>query len=229
MRILTVFCFIIIGLKSHLFAQIPAYVPSNGLVGWWPFTGNANDLSLNGNNGIVNGATLTTDRFGMVNSAYSFDGVNDYIQTNYSGVTGSNSRSISFWARTNGLNGSNNQNMNAFCYGNNSTGAVFEVALNHACEGLTLDIDNGVNTKSVTTCNNTWNNFVIVFDNSSGNNFNAVAYYCNGILLTTTCSQGNLTSINTSSINPVVFGSYWNHLIRFFRGALTISAFGTVR
>ena len=35
------------------FSQIPNYVPSNGLVGWWPFTGNANDLSGNNNNGIV--------------------------------------------------------------------------------------------------------------------------------------------------------------------------------
>lgn len=36
------------------FSQIPNYVPSNGLVGYWPFTGNANDLSgNNNNNGIV--------------------------------------------------------------------------------------------------------------------------------------------------------------------------------
>ena len=43
-------------------AQVPNYVPSNGLVAWWPFSGNANDASGNGNNGTVNGATLTTDR-----------------------------------------------------------------------------------------------------------------------------------------------------------------------
>lgn len=54
-------------------AQVPTYVPTNGLVGWWPFNGNANDESGNGNNGTVNGATLTSDRNGVVNSAYSFD------------------------------------------------------------------------------------------------------------------------------------------------------------
>jgi hypothetical protein len=65
------------------FAQnVPSYVPTNGLVGWWPFNGNANDESGNGNNGTVNGATLTTDRFGNVGKAYSFDGVNDYIEIN---------------------------------------------------------------------------------------------------------------------------------------------------
>ena len=54
----------------------------NGLVGHWPFCGNANDESGNGNDGTVNGATLTSDRFGNPNSAYSFDGVDDFISCN---------------------------------------------------------------------------------------------------------------------------------------------------
>ena len=54
---------------TTLFGQVPSYVPTNGLVGYWPFNGNANDESGNGNNGTVNGATLTTDRFGNSNSA----------------------------------------------------------------------------------------------------------------------------------------------------------------
>lgn|GEM_PF-294585 len=49
------------------------------LVGWWPMDGNANDASGNDNNGEVNSASLTYDRFGRANRAYSFDGVNDYI------------------------------------------------------------------------------------------------------------------------------------------------------
>ena len=65
--------------SSVFFSQVPSYVPTNGLVGWWPFTGNANDLSGNGNNGTNNGATLTTDRFGNTNSAYSFDGTTNEI------------------------------------------------------------------------------------------------------------------------------------------------------
>ena len=52
----------------------------NGLVGYWPFCGNANDDSGNGNNGTVNGATLTSDRFGNANSAYSFNGTSDFIK-----------------------------------------------------------------------------------------------------------------------------------------------------
>ncbi len=69
----------IIGLTATSNAQVPNYVPINGLVGWWPFNGNANDESGNGNNGVVNGASLTTDRFGNVNTSYSFNGLTDFI------------------------------------------------------------------------------------------------------------------------------------------------------
>ncbi|MBK7683478.1 MAG: hypothetical protein IPJ26_13895 [Bacteroidetes bacterium] len=44
---------------------------SSGLVGYWPFCGNAVDESGNGNNGTTNGTTLTQDRFGNLNSAYN--------------------------------------------------------------------------------------------------------------------------------------------------------------
>ena len=44
------------------FSQIPSYLSPNALVGYWPFNGNANDLSGNGNNGVLNGVTLTKDR-----------------------------------------------------------------------------------------------------------------------------------------------------------------------
>jgi hypothetical protein len=59
--------------------SIPPEIPTNGLVGWWPFSGNANDESGGGNHGTVYGATLVNDRYGVNTSAYSFDGVNDYI------------------------------------------------------------------------------------------------------------------------------------------------------
>jgi len=60
-------------------AQVPTYVPTIGLDGWWSFNTNANDLSGNGNNGTVNGASLTSDRNGNPNSAYSFNGSSDFI------------------------------------------------------------------------------------------------------------------------------------------------------
>ncbi|MCC6577257.1 MAG: T9SS type A sorting domain-containing protein [Flavobacteriales bacterium] len=55
-------------------AQVPAYIPASGLVGWWPFNGNALDQSGNGHDLSVNGANLTEDRFGVLDAAYHFDG-----------------------------------------------------------------------------------------------------------------------------------------------------------
>lgn len=70
----------LLGLATISIGQtIPSHVPTNGLVGWWPFSGNANDSSGNNNNGTVFGATLTTDRFGNANSAYQFDGSSSFI------------------------------------------------------------------------------------------------------------------------------------------------------
>jgi hypothetical protein len=86
--------------------QVPSYVPTNGLVGYWPFNGNANDESGNGNNGTVNGATLAQDRFGIADKAYSFNGVDNNIEIADSpelnfGVNPS--FSISMWYTVNSL------------------------------------------------------------------------------------------------------------------------------
>ncbi|WP_020567503.1 LamG domain-containing protein [Neolewinella persica] len=44
-----------------------------------PFSGNADDISSVGLAGTVTGATITTDRHGVANEAYRFDGVDDVI------------------------------------------------------------------------------------------------------------------------------------------------------
>ena len=56
---------------------------SDGLVAYYPFYGNANDESGNGHDGTVFGATLTSNRFGTSDSAYFFDGIDDYINVDY--------------------------------------------------------------------------------------------------------------------------------------------------
>jgi hypothetical protein len=85
---------IIIVFSNTLFSQIP----TNGLVGYWSFSGNANDSSGNNLNGTVNGAVLTADRFGNSSSAYSFDG-NDYISVNDDDLLSfpNNEFTFSFW------------------------------------------------------------------------------------------------------------------------------------
>src|SRR3989344_4354282 len=50
-----------------------------GLVGWWKFNGDAKDSTPNSNHGTVTGTTLTTDRKGTANKAYSFNGTSDFV------------------------------------------------------------------------------------------------------------------------------------------------------
>jgi len=71
----------------------------NGLVGYFPFCGNANDASGNGNNGSVVGANLISDRFGNPNSAYNFSGSNQYISVTASNLP-TTTRSTSLWFKT---------------------------------------------------------------------------------------------------------------------------------
>ncbi len=70
------------------------------LVAHYPFNGNANDESGNGHDGTVNGATLTADRDGNTDSAYEFDGVNDYIDTDYNLLETADSMTIGMWINT---------------------------------------------------------------------------------------------------------------------------------
>jgi len=73
----------------------------NGLLAYYPFNGNANDASGNGNNGMVSNALPVSDRFGNSASAYFFNGSNSLISCNISNIpTVSAPRTISLWGET---------------------------------------------------------------------------------------------------------------------------------
>jgi hypothetical protein len=94
----------IFGLATISFGQtLPSYVPSDGLVGWWPFNGNANDESINNNNGQTMGdITLVEDRFGNSNSAYHFDGIDDHIMVPHNVSLNSYPMTINLWMKSTG-------------------------------------------------------------------------------------------------------------------------------
>ena len=92
---------VVLVFASNVMAQnIPSYVPKDGLVGWYPFNGNANDESGNKHHGTVIGATPTIDRFGQENKAYYFD--KDSIQANIEKLVVYNSAvSVTGWFKSN--------------------------------------------------------------------------------------------------------------------------------
>ena len=182
---------------STLFAQVPSYVPTNGLVGYWPFNGNANDESGNGNNGTNNGATLTTDRFGNTNSAYNFDGINDNIGLgNFFNYT---SFSISMWVKP------GNQNGHAVIIDNNhasSNNWVFQTISNFSNNGY-----NFINSNEVLLSTNNWNHVILSYS------LGVVRVYLNGNLVTETPWSLNYNN------SPSLFLGYWQAAnARFWKG-----------
>jgi hypothetical protein len=73
---------------------------TNGLVAYYPFNGNANDGSGNGRHGTVSGPQLATGRDGLAQSAYSFNGTNDFISLPSIALTGNVARTFTVWVRT---------------------------------------------------------------------------------------------------------------------------------
>jgi hypothetical protein len=193
----------------NLNAQVPNYVPVNGLIGWWPFNGNANDESGNGNNGTVNGATLTTDRFGNVNKAYSFDGLNDWIEVPNSTSLNSASSiiSISTWFNINDWFNISQNNTGWFTimsksnsissYGNYRTG--FSRNANGVINVYsTLNSDVIGDTVSINL--NTWNHVTAIINDLT----NQGSLFLNGTLI----FQGptEFTGWSTTNTLPLMFG-----------------------
>jgi len=173
----------------------------NGLVAFYPFNGNANDESGNENHGTVNGATLTTDRFGNENSSYSFDGVDDYIQLNQHFINGS--FSISTWFVKNTTTDWNVLFSNGILHGDWGNGfnlyssgddIVFLKAPDTQGFGL-----NGIITI------NEWHNVVVVWDGLTSTN-NAKMYLDNVLIDQTDC----MSSVINSSYNLLIGKDVWN-------------------
>lgn len=154
----------------------------------YPFSGNANDASGNGINGSVIGASLATDRFGNANSAYHFDGNNDYILTNT--PFDYPVRTASFWFRTLDSTGSYHmmisQNANTLTYG-----AMFAA---FGSGDLTV-IPGGGSTYNYTGSVDTsdWHHMVLVRTNTSE------AYYLDGVLQATGNSGPNANGTFTTA------------------------------
>jgi len=95
--ILLFFCFVTLNVNGKvLMADL-----NDGLVAYYPFNGNTKDESGNENNGIAEGITLSKDRFNNSNSAYKFDGQNDYINVPNINLLnfGKGSFTISVWVK----------------------------------------------------------------------------------------------------------------------------------
>ncbi len=188
----------------NLLSQVPFYVPTNGLIGWWPFNGNANDESGNGNNGTVNGAVLTTDRFNNTDAAYTFDGINSVINISASNTLNiTDSISISAWVVRN--NSSNNLPQGIVGPPNALTvnGGYYLRVINQNAD-LAVSQPYTETLSNQTIPGSVWVHLVATYDNSISK------IYINGVLDTqVTIGSGLLDSWSGS--NPITFGQEINY------------------
>jgi len=196
----------------NYFAQsIPYYIPKNGLVGWWPFNGNANDESGNYNNGTVNGATLTSDRFGKEKNAYNFDGLKDFIITQKTNISGNVSRTYSIWIKST----ENISNQVIVDEGGKDCGTGFaicnyknKIRLDNTCSPI--DFNQNLNISN-------WHHIIITYDNSINGGLNGIKFYLDGIQINNSTTNGTY-SINNGNIVPFTIGKSRLSNDQFFKG-----------
>ncbi|MCF6180862.1 LamG-like jellyroll fold domain-containing protein [Lutibacter sp.] len=177
---------------------------ASNLIAYYPFNGNANDESGNVNNGIVNGATLTTDKSGNADSAYSFNGISDFIQ-----VPNSNSLdiynsdlSISMWLYND--NPLTDNTWKGISKGGWGTNAGYELIFTNEPANangiLALTIgSSGNNFHSFNDYNNQWVMLTGTYDNSNGTK----KIFINGIEQTTVIQDSDFLK---SSPNDIYIG-----------------------
>lgn len=163
-------------------------LPRQGLIAFYPFTGNSRDASGNNKNLIASNQTTTpaaaTDRFGKAAQAYTFDGVNDQLYV--SDIVITNPVTYSFWTtftspdNTGGIIGT-------------KSGTVKGFAMQNSIQAFILYVDDNVsyNTVSVLPAapNGEWFCYTITYDGS------IMKVYKNGTLVDTKGpTPGNITS-----------------------------------
>ena len=171
-------------------AQPPSYIPMSGLQAWYPFNGNANDDSGAGHNGTVNGATLTTDRFGTTNAAYMF-GTNNYISisdnVNFRPTVFTISSWVSFTATP--------TNYNLILAKNIGTGSPESIDINYAtsynawlCNISSASTLGTFVTSTVNITIGNWYNVVYQFDDAA----DIQKIFVNGVLTSTNSVTTNI-------------------------------------
>jgi gliding motility-associated-like protein len=197
---------------------------SRGLLAYYPFDGSAADASGNGNNGnLFNGVQLTSDRQGRPNSAYYFDGVDDYIQIpGGNNLNPSGALSIAFFF--NPAHGGQ-QTLLGKISNSDGTGAQFQFGMDFASapgalfgvfpagNGCSIAPTNAavLNTDSSIT-RNIWYCLVGTFENG------VQKIYLNGVLIKSTTLTWN--GLNQCPNADIQLGRWWSGDLQSFQGKI---------
>ncbi|MFV8341473.1 T9SS type A sorting domain-containing protein [Flavobacterium sp. XS2P39] len=192
-------------------SNIPSLVPTNGLIAYYPFSANANDASGNGNNGITTDATLTSDRFGNSNNAYSFNGTSSTIEANVKNYPlKGESRTITGWFKAASPVASKEFNFCLLNYGNISDPNYWFKISFYSKGYLDVQFDSKTFQSQENYFNNTWTFFALTFDDAS----NTYSLYINNVY-----KMGGSADLYTNGFGNL-FRIGRNKLNNYFEGAI---------
>ncbi len=189
-----------------------AQIPTDGLVAYYPFNGNANDESGNGNNGTLVGATITSDRFGVPNKAClingnsGFDGSGIFVSIPNS-VQGMSQVTLSIWVKEYNLTYYHGEAYISF--GAHGSGLLSIGHFNSAnpSGNISFDVSNPPNGLGIgypydESFTNTYKHYILVYDGVAG----TMKAYQNGNLIEI---QAGMTG---AIVTPIDFGGIGKHL-----------------
>lgn len=198
---------------------------SSSLIAYYPFDGDARDLSDSAYNGIVHNAILVAGRNNAEDGAYLFDGFDSNIELPPSVALNSDSCfSIEAWINNDSITSDGKYTDNAIFgqsdgqYGSDYPVVLFEIKKDHTIRGgirgtsnPTLDVRSTISIE-----NNVWHHLVYVRNSKK----NSLKLYIDGNL----AADDTLTIVgNTKSNDFVSIGGYFDDLqqvYHFFCGKI---------
>lgn len=211
---------------------LPSYVPTDGLVAYYGFDGNADDQSGNGNNGTLEALegtapTFGNDRFGNANSACVFGGL---YNPNYVAVANSASlhfdtaMSISFWMQQNTSAGGNRDDCSASYVADGAYATLISKGAASTCGGdpglLITNMYSGTTQSYYYFNNNSTEYTETMF--ASGNykcyahnewvhcvmvhNNGRISIYINGVLMMSERPTPNVPTFDQANLHDLYFG-----------------------
>ncbi|MBU1542216.1 MAG: LamG domain-containing protein [Proteobacteria bacterium] len=204
------FCWLIILWVSVLGLSINAYAGlRDGLIAYYPFDGGPMDAGPDGYHGIeYNGVSLSADRVGNPDSAYSFDGHDDYISAGNFNLP--LVFSVSMW-----VNPHDTADGRMF-FGKPSASGNPLIAVGFSNGGYSVVIGTVSYSEGIKTTG--WQHLAVVVE-KNGTQYSRVLFYKNGQLL---WSKNNFYQVKDTGLNLISMGSAWSGMspANFFSGQM---------
>ena len=197
-----------------------------GLVAFYPFNGNANDESGNGNDGVVNGPVLTSDRFGRFNTAYNFDGISSKIKLNNLAVS-SPYLTTSAWVKVQDYNYNiGNRLQTLFYFGRENGGSnpftnsisTYIDGVNYTPSKLITNLNYNYGQTNTISGNTSWMNVITIYDGIN----HTLKLYLDGQLVNTSSVTPNYIELAASDNNYIgaSYSSGLGGIGNYFKGQI---------